>query len=232
MADEETPDQVEIEHIRRLGGDLGPVFHAVWNDHAALCVTWQEYREAFGTSPERVELLNSAAGFFFRIVQDTFWEHILLHLCRLTDPVKSVGRPPRPNLTLAVLPQLIDDLALRAEVTALADQAIAATAFARDWRNRHISHRDLALALNSGARPLASASRKQVSDALSAIHAVLNKISERLLESTAATDVIPPPTGAVTLLLLLRQGLEARDARRERLRRGEPLPGDVGPRAV
>lgn len=219
MADTQASNEVENEHITKLGPDLGPVFHVLWNDRAWLVVKWQEYREMFGSGAEQVELLNSAS-LFFQIVQDTLWQDILLHLCRMTDPPKSMGRE---NLTLRSLPDLISDPAFGAEVAPLVEQAIEATAFARDWRNRHIGHRDLALALKSGMQPLASASEVQVSAALSAIHAVLNRISERLLDSTLAGDVITPFTGAATLMLLLRNGIEARDARRKRLGKDEGL---------
>lgn len=229
MADQQTASQVKTEHIAKLGPNLGPVFHELWNELAWLRVKWQEYHELFGTSPERVQLVNSAAGLFFRIVQHTLWENILLHLCRMTDPPQSAGKA---NLTLQVLPDLIADLSLKADVKALVMQAFNTTTFARDWRNRLLGHRDLALALDSGAQPLAPASRAQVSAALSAIHAVLNRISERLLDSTLMNDVITPFTGAVTLMSLLRDGIEARDARRERLRRGQPVAGDLDPGAV
>src|SRR5471030_2611929 len=101
MADEQTPHDVETDHVARLGPALGPVYHALWNDVAWLQVKWREYREMFGSTPARIELLNSAAGLFFRIVQDTLWDDTLLHLCRLTDPPQSVGRA---NLTVRALP--------------------------------------------------------------------------------------------------------------------------------
>ena len=62
------------------------------NLHAYIEIKWAEYKELFGTSPRRIELLNSAAGLFFRILQDTLWEDALLHLCRLTDPAKMHGK--------------------------------------------------------------------------------------------------------------------------------------------
>ncbi len=232
MADQQTAREVESEHIAKLGPSLGPMFHELWNELAWLRVKWQEYHEMFGTKPERVELVNSAAGLFFQIVQDTLWGDILLHLCRMTDPPSLKSNKRKTNLTLMALPDLITDQVFRSEVATLVHQADNATTFARDWRNRYLGHRDLALALNSGAQPLVPASRAQVSAALSAIHAVLNRISERLLDSTLASDVITPFTGAVTLMSLLRDGIEARDARCERLRRGEQLHGDLGQRAV
>jgi hypothetical protein len=118
------------------------------------------------------------------------------------------------------LPARVNDSVLRAEADALIDQAVNATEFARDWRNRHLGHRDLALALNSAAQPLRPASAAKVSEALSAIHAVLNLISERLLQSTLAADVITPRTGAEALLHVIRDGLEADHARTARMRRG------------
>jgi hypothetical protein len=229
MSHEETPQQVENGHIDKLGPVLGPFYHALWNDLAWLQVKWQEFREAFGTTPKRVELLNSSAGLFFRIVQDTLWADTLLHICRLTDPPKSAGKE---NLTLKALPPLITDPKLRSEISALVDHAVTSTAFARDWRNRHLSHNDLALALNKGAQPLAIASSQQVANAIAAIHAVLNRISEQLLKSTLASEVFTPPTGVLTLMSVLQDGLNKREVRLERLRRGKHFSENLGPPAV
>ena len=229
MANEMTPDEVKAYHLEKLGPKLGPVYHALSNDLAWLQVKWAEYKELFGTSSERIGLLNSAAGLFFQIAQDTLWEDAMLHLSRLTDRTEIRDKS---NLTIRALPGLCKDSVLRTQVTELVDAAVEATAFARDWRNRHIGHRDLALALETGATPLASASRAQVSQALSSIHAVLNAISETLLDSTLIEDVIAPGTGALALLYVIRDGVEADKVRTERIRTGRPAPGDLGHRPV
>src|SRR2546430_16292006 len=65
--------------------------NALWNEVAWLHAKWHEYKELYGEKPPRLELLNRASGFFFRIVQDTLWENTLLHLARLTDPSRSAG---------------------------------------------------------------------------------------------------------------------------------------------
>jgi hypothetical protein len=44
----------------------------------------------------------------------------------------------------------------------------ATTAFAKDWRHRHIAHRNLQLALNQNAEPLAHGSRLTVTAAVKA----------------------------------------------------------------
>jgi hypothetical protein len=229
MAEDKTAEQVKAERIDRLGPRLGPVYHALADDLAWLQVKWAEYRELFGTSPERIELLNSAAGLFFRILQDTLWEDTLLHLARLTDRAEMGDKR---NLSIRGIPELCDDPALRSKLSQLVDAAVAATEFARDWRNRHIGHRDLALALDSAPRPLSPASRADVSVALSAIHRVFNEVSEHVFNSTLADDVITPATGAESLLYVIRDGLEAEEARKERIRSGQFTEEDLRHRAV
>src|SRR5271156_4325585 len=96
----------------------------------------------------------------------------LLHLARITDPAKSPGKQDRSNLTIQALPGLISDARLKDEVTKLVDKAIKHTAFCRDWRNRHIAHRDLRLALAQPTTRLAEGSRAKVNVALKAIAAV------------------------------------------------------------
>lgn len=229
MAEEKSAEQVKAERLETLGPKLGPVFHALSDDLAWLQVKWAEYRELFGTSPERIDLLNSAAALFFRILQDTLWEDALLHLARLTDPADMGGKH---NLTIRALPELCEDPTLRSKVSQLVDEALTATAFARDWRNRHIGHRDLALALDSTATPLSPASRADVSAALTALHRVFNEITERLFNSTLADDVITTATGAEALLYVIRDGLEAGETRMARLQSGQYTQEDLRHRAV
>lgn len=225
---DQTAEQVRAEYLDRLGPKLGPVFSELKDDLAWLQLKWAEYRELFGESPERIDLLNAAAGLFFRILQDTLWEDALLHLCRLTDPGSMRGKQ---NLTIQALPGLCDDSALKTEVARLIEEAIAKVSFARDWRNRRIGHRDLGVALGV-ATPLAAGSRGDVSEALSAIHAVVNHIHETLLDATLANEVLAPPTGAEALLYVIRDGLEADSARRERIRSGTFTQADLRHDAV
>ena len=104
--------------------------------------------------------MNRGAAAFFRMIQDELFEARLLHLARLTDPPHSMGNKDKSNLTIQNLPELIDDSKLNAEITSLIEIAKKRTEFCRDWRNRHIAHRDLKLALNDSlASQLDMASR-------------------------------------------------------------------------
>jgi hypothetical protein len=67
----------------------------------------------------------------------------------------------KENLTLKRLSDLVD-AGIRAKAESLISLADEKCAFAHNWRNRRIAHRDLALALKENAMPLCEASRKSV----------------------------------------------------------------------
>jgi hypothetical protein len=226
MAETKISDEVLEEHIERLGDDLGHFYDALWNEFAWLQVKWQEYCELFGTSPERVELLNSAAPLFFRMIQRSLWEDVLLSITRLTDSPKSCGKF---NLTVNALPKLLPDESSRDSIADLAQKATAAAEFARDWRHRHIAHRDMGIALGEALVPLSPASRQMVREAITALHGVINAVCEIYLHSTLVNDVITPMTGAVALLYVIRDGVDAERNKDERLISGKLLEEDLTP---
>jgi AbiU2 len=195
-------------------------------DMAVTFVYWKEYVELFGTNPERTKLLNQAAPGFFHMLQEELWNISLLHIARLTDPANSQGRQDRPNLTIQALPALILDAKLKDEVTKLVEAALKETEFCRDWRNRHIAHRDLKLALEQSTTPLKDASRAQVNCALNAIATVLNALAKHYFQSETRFDLAARRNGAVTLLYLMDEGLTAREEKEKRILVGKPLPGD------
>jgi hypothetical protein len=210
-----------------MGEALGRLHHALSNEFAWLYLKWGEYVELFGTKPSRIDLINRAAGGFFRVVQDGLWEDVLLHITRLTDAPRSAGRA---NLTIRALPPLIAKAEVLPLVEGMIENAIANAEFARDWRNRHIAHRDLALALKDGAEPLKPASRAAVKDALASISLVLNSVSKPYLGETTAYEMTEALHGAGSLLYVLDDGLKAEEARRERLKAGNYSPDDYAPR--
>jgi hypothetical protein len=224
-----TADEAKAERVRAMGAELGVLYDALWQQVAWLYVKWSEYVVLFGTKESRVKLLNSAAPTFTRIVQDSLWEDVILHIARLTDPPKSAGRP---NLSLQRLADAIGHEQTKATVFELMFAALSASEFCRDWRNRHIAHRDLELALEGG-EPLKPVSRKKVREALDTLVAVLNAVSSHYLDTTTIfSEVGPQSGGAQSLLYVLDCGVNAETARRERLRAGSPDPSDLVPREL
>lgn len=190
----------------------------LYNELAWLNLKWGEYVELFGTKPTRIELINKAAGDFFRIIQDGMWEDSLLHIARLTDSPRTAGKD---NLSIRTLPELITDATIRETVEKAIAAALKESEFARDWRNRHIAHKDLKLALKEGAEPLKAASRAAVKSALAAIAEVLNTISRAFMDSTTIYEGLGARNGAVSLLYVLDDGLKVEQDRRDRLKKGE-----------
>lgn len=226
MARYYTAEEAKAEHLKVMGPELGALYHRLWNEVAWLHLKWRQYEELFGSSEERVDILNASASLFFRIVQDSLWEDVLLHLCVLTDPEKT-GR--NENLTLRRFPALISDGVTRDDVQEAVDAAVKAAGFARDWRNRRIAHRDLALAISEGAKPLASASRKTTREAVKTVCEVIRQVSLGYAGSDVYFGDLSEPNDAVSLLYVLRDGVEADLARRERLRSGKPDSHDLKP---
>jgi hypothetical protein len=222
-----TADEAKQDYIAKMGEALGTQFSEFWKEVAYLHMKWQEYSDLFGTKNSRIDLVNEAAPIFFRVVQDVLLEDILLHIARLMD------RPQRGYdkevLTLRNLPKLVD-VSFRTTVEALLKDVESKIKFCRDWRNRHIAHRNLALATNPSARPLDQASRKLVNEALDSIVVVLNAVSAHYRDSESFFRMGSRDGSAVSLLYVLDSGVRAETAREERLRGGKGTPEDYQPR--
>jgi hypothetical protein len=136
----------------------------------------------------------------------------------------------RENLSIQSLPPLIDRPKAQDPVAGLVERAKTEAEFARDWRNRHLAHRDLQLALDRAATPLKAGSRLSVKTILTTFSELLNAVSSAYMDSTTFFDFHSDGGGAVSLLYVVDDGLQAEAARRDRLRRGEVLPDDYRPR--
>jgi hypothetical protein len=225
-----TPKEAKKANVAAMGEALGGLYSALWQSVATIHFYWNEYVALFGTKPQRIQLLNRAAPRFFRMLQDQLWEISLLHLARLTDPANSQGNKDRANLTIQALPELVVDAVTRNALEKLIAEAIQRTKFCRDWRNRHIAHRDLKLALEQSTTPLAEASRAHVNAALKAITDVLNAIEDHYCKSETRFDFTSPPGGALSLLYVVDAGLRAQALRQERFAAGKMLEEDLGSR--
>lgn len=208
-------EETKEEYIEKMGKELGPVYYALWCEVVKVNWTWNEFLELYGKKSSRLELLNKSAAFFFKTVQDVFWDNTLLHLARLTDPPRSCGKD---NLSIQILPALVSK-ELRTNIQALVDITIEKSEFSRDWRNRHIAHKDLELALaKNPAVPLKTASRASVNEALRAIENVLNAVSRSYMNSTSIFNKSLVSSGAEHLIYVLDDGLQMEKERLKRLK--------------
>ena len=189
-----------------LGEEFGTAFYELWCEWVWGLLRLNEYRTLFSRS-EDVRLLNDLLGGSFAWdIQQVFWDDLLLRICRLTDPVRSGGKD---NLSITRLPAFCEkrDAGLHAKVELGVHVAVGKAKFARDWRNRRISHSDWQSAKEQG-KPLAKATLQQLESALNGVHAVLNTISSRLMNVHLA-NVAPPTPRAGEFLANARQLLSA-----------------------
>src|SRR5262249_48226749 len=113
------------------------------NSCVLLRSQWEHFRILFEGSDLRRELLQSTAPTFFRDLNRLFIEHLVLHICRLTDNAQTMGRK---NLTVKFLiehsdfsaaPDMLDKLnRISASIDAFRQKILPA-------RHRFVSHLDL-----------------------------------------------------------------------------------------
>jgi hypothetical protein len=107
-----------------------------------------------------------------------------------------------------------------------------ASAFAHDWRNRRIAHRDLALKLDKpNVTSLTPASRKRIKDAIAALCRVIEHINGFYFGSDLRLSLITETItqDAIFLLYVIRDGLNVEEQKRQRIRERRFLPSDLLP---
>jgi len=220
-----TAQDAQNHYVEKMGPTLGLQFAALWQEVVYLHIKWSEFVALYGTNPRRIKLLNGAASSFFSMLQGVLFEEILLHIARLTDP-PNTGKD-KENLTIRNLPELVDHPETKEKLVTATEQAVKTSEFSRDWRNRHIAHRDLALTMGQAARPLKNASREQVRESLNTIANVLNIVEGHFTNSGTYFKIGRGLHGATSLLYVLDDALRAREKREQRLLKGEFSEEDI-----
>ena len=172
----------------KLGDKDGAIVYGL-----VICWTWgrvklDDYWKLFSKVEDLKDLNAITGGTFLWHIQQILWDDLILHVARLTDPC---GTKDRGNLTIQRIPGFCEDPELRGEIQGRVNDAVGATRFVRDWRNKRIGHTDLSQFVDSSAEPLNRPSFEQVAKGLDSIHAVLSHFSMRLLKEDIANRVAP-----------------------------------------
>ena len=96
-----SPDEVRSQSVAAMPAPLSTFYYLLRSEVVWLCLNWQDLRAIFVSGKETLDLLNRAAPRFFSNLQRMMFENALLHLCRLTDPLRSAGKD---TLTILRLP--------------------------------------------------------------------------------------------------------------------------------
>lgn len=215
--------EVRRNNISAMGTDLGELFTVLSEELTMLTWQFQELAELYGGNGNRHEIMNRVAPFFFWLLQRSWWDECLLSVTRLLAPIESMGKA---NLTFQRLPDLISDGEVKASIAKRVAALLTLAAFAKEWRNKRLAHRDLAHALNKAPAKLPPATLGDVWVVLREMAGILNEVEHRYCKSETWYES-PITHGVMSLLYTLRDGLRREEVRLDRLNAtGEYRPED------
>ena len=176
----------------------------------------------FGTN-KRVELLNSVSPNFFKLIHDILWEYTILGLARITDGAQTgCGKKVKKNLSIKAMKRLLSPEAIEVS-DSIFSKVEKSVEFCRDWRNKHIAHRDLYYILQSPKQ--LKATRKEVEATMSDIAAVMNAVAQCYQVPPTMFDFCIG-ADSTSLLSYLDIGRRCSDERWKRLKNGLATPAD------
>jgi len=218
-----TAEESKKRYQTYLGADAGAAFYEIVGEVLLLHAKWGDYLALFDKE-SRVDLLNEAAPEIFARLQYTLLDDVMLHVARLADPPKSMGKT---NLSIKGVVGLLPDHKHSDSLKPLIADFDGKVAAARDWRNRRIAHIDYDLAVGKPATPLAPTSRASVKEAIEAGAGILNAISIHYTTSNLGYDFDQGP--ATDLIYVLDEGIRAAQRRKEKWAAGKEVPPDELP---
>lgn len=223
MGRKSSPEEVSQQIVTAFPEGTGALFYHLWVNVVSLHINWKNYRSLFGTSPERIDVLNKTAASFFSLLDDILRHHVILTISKLTDPPET-GKKENASLArlLQVLqPHLEQDLACG--LNERISQLKAHCEPLRHLRNRKLAHSDLSTALKYHPEPLPGISRQFIEDALELIRDIMNTLENRFRDSTTYYQNPITYDDAESLIFQLQSALAHEECRRAFLRR-KPMP--------
>lgn len=217
--------ELKAEILAAFPPGKGELFYQLYNDVSSLHFHWKNYRSLFGTSPERIDLLNWSAPTFFAFLDDILRDDIILRIARLTDPAQTAGRD---NLSLARLidelssyvePDFVEELEFKLEALRTYCEPI------RQLGTRTLVHEDLAAALTYHPEPLPGVSGAFIEGAVGQISHLMNDIEGKFRDSPTAYGGIDAAGNAESLIFALERAREYEEYRRRELKHRAGQPG-------
>ena len=229
MGSQMSAEEVTADFLERFPAGTGALAHELWSNIGQLHLNWNNYRALFGTSPERIEVLNWAAPSFFGLLDGILRHNVFMGIARLTDPPATSGHQNASLRTLlnalrsALTPSMFSDLDRN-----LADLERYCKPI-RDVRDRLIAHDDLATALDYHPDPLAGISRAFVEGSLLRLREWFGTIEALYRGNPTSHEYVISRGDGDYLMSVLQSAQEwARERREQRRRkyRGTPTPNE------
>ena len=191
-----------------MPGALAGLWAPLYDEIVRLHVRWKIFGQLYGTSPERIELLNKSAPVLFYILQNVLTDEILLTLSKLADASSTMRNR---NLTLETLLHEVESAGAKQTADELRrdlETFRKMCAGVRRRRDKYIAHFDRPTLVEGYAKEVPGPSRKSVTDALAVVARFMNRIEAHFCDTTTGfDDVIFNHGDADVLAATLRRGL-------------------------
>ncbi len=179
MGTHKSAEEILQEQIEVMGEEFGPIYNRLYREILFIHHKWSEFESLYGQGDATINSMNKFAPFFYYIVQNNLFDDVILNICRITDPIKTLGKY---NITIQLFPEYVNDQ-IQSSISQQIQRIIFDSSFCRDRRNRIISHIDKDLALNQSAKPLEKANRNLVNALLKKFQELFNSIERYYFDS-------------------------------------------------
>ena len=153
---------------------LQPLWTFLESEVVWLHGRWQIYRQIFGTTPKRIDIINEIARTFFWVLQRVLMNDVQLTLMKFADPPSTFGKD---NATLEQLLTKVEQLAepaLAQDLRSALVQYRATCSKIKTRRHKDLAHFDLRTQLSDKAASLPNPSRAEIEEALSDLRKFMN----------------------------------------------------------
>lgn len=169
---------------------------------------WLIYRQLFGTSADRYDLLMRAASRAFSMIEQAMLDDVQLTVAKLVDRSKNTA-------TLHALQKILharDDPSwvrsdLAPKIAALGEKCAAVTARRNDW----IAHFGAAAVAGEPLAPRMNPARQEIEDALAALRNAMNAVHQRYRGNPTAYEHTYLVEDGDALIEVVRRGLLVED---------------------
>jgi hypothetical protein len=206
-----------MTNIKTIPKKLEDIFERIESEVNLLHGYWITYGELFGTSKERVNLLNECAAWFSYVTQNILTDVIQLTLTKLADPVMTFGK--KKNISLELICEIVKELE-EEELLANLEECLSryrekCEIFKRH-RDKRIAHFDYSTHIDKKGEPLPGISRAMIEDALKELRCFMNKVKGFFTDVEAGYEYIKMVSGGDALIEMLKRGLRYDELLKER----------------
>jgi hypothetical protein len=196
--------------------NISEVFEELKTEITWLHGRWIIYRQLFGHSEKRIDLLNECASTFFYIIQDMLLDAVQVSLSKMTDPAQTGNFE---NLSIDQLQQRVEthgDPQLATSLRKLRDKLHDKCQPFRMWRNKRLAHLDLTTAMQSSSNPLPGISRQMIEDSLGILREYMNTIERYYSKSETGYEHFIMSSDGDFLISVLKYGLRYEELLKDR----------------